>query len=416
MVAFEYIAVDRFGTKKAGSISARDRSDALRQLSARGLQPLNLQAGEGDQKKPSPKKNAEKTTEHRLGNLTRVRLTGNQLIAFTDEIGDLLNAGIQLEPALKLMEGREDLVTVGKIAEKVRMEIRDGTSFSRALAKASPSFDSLYLNLVAAGEASGSLPQLLTRHTSYLTKVQELKGKIVTAMIYPAFLIFAGAIVTVMFITFLIPRLTMLIESTGSSLPKGVQLISATSILIKNYWWAFLIGLVVVFALFKLVTSANRKTWDRGKLGLPVLGKMIRARFQVHFLRTLGNLLGNGLSLVDSLKLTKGITTNKFLQEQMEEITNEVIDGSSLHSSLRKRRGFPPSLADYVKISEQTGHLDLGIQKAAEKSEKSLEKDIERISTMIQPIIILAMAAVIGTMAYMMIAVIYDTIEILRTG
>lgn len=422
MVDFQYRAIDRQGAQTSGTISARDRSDALQRLSTAGLQTLTLGQVE-ERAKPSKAKTESKTgprevaSGSRLANLNKIRLTGSQLIIFTEEISDLLNAGIQLEPSLKLMEGRQDLLAIGKIASQLRSEIRDGSSFSKALGKVSPSFDPLYLNLVAAGEASGSLPVLMARHTQYLITIQELKNKTLTAMIYPAFLLLAGASVTVMFISFLIPRLTVLIESTGSSLPKGVQLISLATSIFKTYWWAILGGLLIGGIIFRVIIShpANRPTWDRIKLKIPFIGNLLRARFQVHFLRTLGNLLENGLSLVDSLKLCFGITSNQYLRSEMQLIANEVIDGSPLNASMRKHASFPASLADYIRINEQTGSLDSGIQRAAERSERNLEKTIERVSALIQPIIIVAMAGVIGTMAYTMISVIYDTIEILRS-
>lgn len=421
MSEFLYQAVDPGGNQKQGTISARDRGDALNRLSSQGLQTLSLRQGtepptREKSKNVSPVENSKPKPS--LSALTKIRLSGSQLITFTEEMSDLLQSGFQLEPSLKLMEGRQDIPVIAKVAGLVRSEIRDGTPFARALAKASPSFDPLYVNLVSAGEASGTLSSLLHRHTQYLIKLQELRNKIVTAMIYPAFLLLAGAAVTVLFVTFLIPRLTLLIESTGSGLPKGVQLLIVGSEFLKGYWWAVLLVILIsVLTIRKILSLPSvRPGWDRSKLSIPIAGKLIRARFQVHFLRTLGNLLSNGLSLVDALRLTNGITSNRFLRNQMSEIIEEVVDGSSLHQCLRKRRCFHPSLADYVRISEQTGNLDQGIEKAAERSEKALEKDIERGTAMIQPAIIVIMAGVIGMMAYLMIGVIYDTIEILRSG
>ncbi len=449
MPEFAYKAVRRDGSNAEGRLEARDRTDAARRLSMKGLQVFQLDVasalavakaagssangkGKGLRKgketaaSEPPVAKARKlpwskpaSKEEEGGKVPSgpVRLRPNQVIRFTEELSDLLGAGVPLEPALKMMEGRGEVSAVRQAATLVRDQVRDGKNFSRALQLASPSFGDLYCNLVAAGEASGALPSILRRQVTYLTTLQELKGRVVTALIYPAFLFVSGFAVTMMFVLYLIPRLSMLIESTGAQMPLVARFAIAASGFVGQYWWALLSGIVIVLTCVVMFIRApgNQLWWGRVQLRLPLYGSLLSSRFHVQFLETLGNMVSNGLTLMKSLELCVGSTPNPFLQEQIGIVAEEVADGSPLYRALERRGVFPPGLIDMLRIGEQTGKLEESLIKAGERYDRDLNKRIERISAMVQPVIILVMATVVGFMAYMMITLIYDTITILRT-
>lgn len=421
MPEFTYKAVRGDGSDTEGSLAARDRADALRQLASRGLQPFQIQmAGTDPQRAETgeqPVKAGTGATDGTGGRKGKIRLKPAQVILFTEELSDLLNAGVQLEPALQLMENRENLSDVGQVAGKVRDKVRDGMRLARALDTASPNFGELYCNLVSAGEASGGLAAILKRQVGYLVTLQELKNRVLTAMIYPAFLFVAGLAVTILFITFLVPRLTALMNSAEGTLPFGVRFIVGFSDFLKIYWWAVLILLFLAAVAIKAFISApaNRPAWDRLRLRIPFFGGLLRSRFHVQFLQTFGNLLANGLSLVNALKLAEGCTDNTALRKRLTAVTAEVTDGGSLHRALHKSGIFPQHLVDLVRIGEQTGKLAESIQKAGDRFDRELSKNIDRLSAMIQPVIIILIAGIIGVMAYLMVSVIYDTISVLRS-
>ena len=347
-----------------------------------------------------------------------VKLKRAQMVIFTEELSDLLNAGLQLEPALRVMESREELSGVKDVTRILRQEVRDGSSFSAALKKGSPSFSELYRSLSQAGEISGALGTILKRQAHYLVTMQELQSKVLFAMIYPAFLASAGILVGLLFVLYLIPKLTLLLDSTGAEMPLLAQLMIDFSGFAKSYWWVFLLVIVTAVLGFRAYISAeqNRPAWDEFKLRMPFVGKVLSARFYVQMLETMSNLVGNGLPLLRALELSRNSTQNLFLRKKMAEVIEIVGEGGSFSRSLKRVGFFPPLLIDMVGVGEQTGDIATSLEKAAERYDKELGKKIQALSALIQPVIVVAMALIVGVMAYMMITVIFDTIGGMEGG
>ena len=294
MPAFQYEAVNAAGLRSSGEVEATDRGDAIRKLARRGLQPSSVREAGAAEKKAAPKPHAAERAKsaEKSGGSERIVLKRSQVIQFTEELTDLLTAGLQLDQALHAMENRSSPV-LRRLAERMREKVRDGVPFSVALTSTSPSFGELYANLAAAGEASGSLTSILNRQAKYLNSMEALRGKVVTAMIYPAFIIASGILLAVLFTTYLLPKLVVLITSTGSDVPGAVGFMLSMSDFIRHWWWALLLLIVIFIAGIKVFLSdpERRKSWHRAVLSLPVYGPLLRTRFEVQFLETLGNLL-----------------------------------------------------------------------------------------------------------------------------
>ena len=416
---FEYQAINRGGEEASGLIEARDRPEALDKLSRMGLQPFEIHhASEKAATRSSQSKQGRQKA--RVQPLIRptgsTRLNVKQLVYFTEELGDLLAAGLQLEPALRIIEARADKSGVQRVASQLARKVRDGGSFASALRSSSRSFDDLYCNLASAGEISGALGPILRKQAAYLSAMHELRSRVMTALIYPAFLLVCGLGVTILFMVFLIPRLTALVSASGSDLPRGARFILGISEFFTQYWWLVTgLTLVVLLGCSFLVKSARyRPHWDRFRLRLPLLGHLQRDQFCVQFAETLVNITGNGLPLLKGLELARGSTRNLFVQQRLASLEAEVGDGSSLHRAMDRSRIFPPMLIDLVRVGEQTGQLQPALARAAERLNRDLNRTIERLSAMIQPVIILMMAGIVGCMSYLMISIIYDTISLLR--
>ncbi len=424
MPAFTYSAVGNDGKQTSGTLDARDREEAFRKLSQMKLQPFALNPATTGSlatldarrltKSPAEGKAAAREASASSG---KIRLNGKQLALFTEELSDLLQAGLQLEQALKVMENREDKSAVKEVAAVIRAKVRDGSSFAHALRTTSPSFSELYCNLASAGELSGSLGTILQRQTDYLKTMAELRSKVTTAMIYPSFLFVSGILVTVVFVTFLIPKLMALIGTTGGDPPLAAVVLMALSGFFKQYGWLLLaaIGALLVAGRMFVAIPANRPVWDRMKLRFPLLGPLQLTRFHVQILETLANVMGNGLDQLKALELAKGTTTNLFLRGKIEQATAEVGDGASLSRAFHRTGVFPAMLIDLIRVGEQTGHMEESLAKAAERFDKELSTKIDKVSAMVQPMIVVLMAGLVGTMAYIMISIIYETISMLRT-
>ncbi len=422
MPTFSYSAIGANGSAESGSLEAVDRNDAIDKLDRQGLQPLELEtASEAKAVKQRPFKPAQQTgaadTASTLVAPGGIRLNRSQLVLFTEELSDLLEAGLALEPALAIMEQRQDHTTLKDVAGLLRQEVRDGNNFSSALGKVSPSFGELYRGLVAAGEASGSLGTILRRQADYLRKMQALRGQVMTALIYPAFLLCAGLAVGVVFVTYLIPKLTLLIESTGGQAPAIVNVVILFKSVLVNYWWLILAGggLFLAFAARFVTAGKNRLLVDRWKLRIPFTGKMVSASLQVQFLETLSNLVGNGLPLHKALALTKNATSNSWVALGLGEMIENVGGGMSFSRALTRDGFWPPLMIDMVRVGEETGRLAEALDRAAKRFDRELAEKVERISAFIQPVVILIMAVVVGLMAYVMISMIYDTMGALRS-
>jgi general secretion pathway protein F len=451
MAVFTYSALKKDGTTATGEMSASDRSEAFRRLDRSGMQPLSLKqkdaAPAGEKKngkesalavkdaKPAKPSKEEKKKELALtkenGRIASrdagakgtggkeavptgpVKLKKNDVIAFTEEMSDLLAAGLQLEPALRIMESRDELSALKDLTAILRSRIRDGGSFAHSLAAASPSFGELYINLAAAGEISGALPKILKRQSEYLTSVQALQGKVTTAMIYPICLILAGLAVVTLFVSYLIPTLAQLLKSMGKELPFAAQVIQGTGHFVFKFWWliALIIG-IAIWSFQKITTSERyRPKWDEKKVKLPFFGPLISSRFFVQFLETLSNLIGNGLPLLRALELTRDATPNRYLKGLLTKVIAMVGEGGSLSRSLKKVGFFPALLTDMITVGEQTGDLEHALERTARRYDKELQKTIDRGMALVTPVIIFIMAVIVGIMAYMMVSVILQSVN-----
>ena len=418
MPTFAYKALRVDGTQTSGELIAGDRHGAMDLLDRGGLQPLMLDLKTDQAKNGDSASNAKsKAKEDEVEITGPMRLKKSEIVLFTEELSELLGAGLQLEPALRVMENREELGKLKRLTKSLRQEVRDGTAFSAALAKASPSFGDLYCSLARAGEVSGALSTILKRQATYLTAIQELQSKVLMALIYPFFLIASGIAVVVLFITFLIPQLMGLLDNTNSEMPAIGQLMIDLSDFIRAWWWIILGGVIaVIFGFISYIKNPdNHEWWDETKLKIPLFGKVLKTRFFVQFLETLANLVGNGLTLLRALELSREATPNLYLKKIISRIIEYVGDGAALSRTMKRVGFFPPLLLDMVAVGEQTGHIGESLERAANRYDRELEKDIAKISALIQPVIVVTMALLVGIMAYMMISVIFDTISGLNT-
>jgi general secretion pathway protein F len=424
MPLFAYKALTSNGSVTSGEIDAADRPEALRLLDRKGLQPVNLKETAAAQ---APKKThgkakakAEEAPKPKVESKEEpipegpIKLKRQEVVLFTEELSDMLSAGLQLEPALKSMENRQELGNLKAVSFKIRQIVRDGVNFSVALKKVSPSFGPLYCSLAAAGEASGALDEILKRQAHYLKTLAELQARLILAMIYPAFLVLAGIGVSIVFVTTLIPQLTQLIESTpGGKIPLGAAILIGLADFLKKWWIVMVLGLLAAAIFFKAWkdNDANKPVWDRMKLKLPLVGPVINSRFYVQFLETMANLVGNGLPLLRALELSRDATQNRGLRSELDKVISQVGDGRSFSKALIRNGTFPPLLIDMISVGEQTGKIDQSLRRAAERYDKELDKDLQRIMALIMPTVLIIMAGLIGTMAYLMITAIFQTIS-----
>ena len=405
MPSFTYTALDPNGQTVSGSLAVGSRAEAFRKLEAQALTPVRVV----EEAKPAKAGAAAAADRPNVP----VKLKRAQIILFTEELADLLDGGLQIDQALRVMNERQEAPALRQVSAILREHIREGATVAKALRKASPSFDELYCNLVAAGEVSGTLAPILRRLAQNLVVIAELQAKVTQAMIYPAFLVGACAVLMIVFMTVMVPQITDLLAKSGQKLPFATQMLISFNQFLATWWWVMLSAVVVVALSFKayLATPGGLLWWHRTKLQIPLFGPVIATRFYAQFAHSMGSLVGNGVPLLNSIRLVSKISANLFIQGLLARVNGLVAEGASLSHSLKKVGHFPMMLVDMIAVGEQTGEIGKSLEKAALRYDKELDKRIKRMTAMISPIIILIMAVVVGVVAYSIISAVFQSVN-----
>lgn len=403
MPQFTYHALDAGGAEISGTLEAATRDEAWRRLEERRLSPLEL--------------TERSAGTESLAVTETLRLNRAKLIFFTSELADLLDAGLPVQQALTVMAERQQDPGIRKVSAAVRLRLRDGETLASSFRQASPSFDEFYASMVAAGEASGTLAGVLQSMARSLAQLHDLQKRFVQAMVYPAFMIGACGLLMAVFTLVLVPQLTSLLSKTGQQLPAITLLLLKFSNFCTTYFWHMLIGAASAFGIFRaaIARPEGREWWDRVKMKIPLIGPVIETRFYAGFTQALGNLVGNGVPLLSSLKLLIAGTTNHFFRRGLVSVIESVGAGEPLSSSLRRAGGFQPLMADIIAIGEQTGRLSKSLEKAASRYDQELDARIKRLTSLISPVIIVFLAVVVTVVAYCIVSSIFSAVSGIRS-
>ena len=432
MPAFAYTALSASGESKKGSLDAADRGEVVRKLARMGLRassvkPLGASTAPAAKAKPKDGKKAAAAAAkdsaapfsalwQRLksagGDTGKVHLKHAQVIAFTIELANLLAAGFQIDQALGAMEKSSD-ATTRDLAVRLRELVRDGIPLSAALPQVSSSFGPLFCSMIAAGESSGSLDQILDRQVKYLGMMEELRSKFVGALIYPAFLAATGLTLGIVMITYLLPKLSVLIKGSSKATPIMLDYMMKLSDFLRNEWWLLLIalGILALAGVILAQIPSVQLGWFKLMHHTPVIGDLMKSRHELQFLETLGSLLHSGLAITQALHLLKGTISNPFIRQQFEGIEHMVQEGEHLSAALQKAKALPPRSIDMIRLGEETGNLAEVATKSAARLDGQFNRLVERATALIQPCILVVMAVVVGSIVYAVIDVVFATLQ-----
>jgi type II secretory pathway component PulF len=404
MPQFAYRARDAQGSLVEGVLDCADRAVAIRQIELQKCIPVRIEMV-GPEPKTAQRDGAAPPSPTR-----NLKIPHGQLLVFTEQLAHLLQAGMTLDEGLSVLEKRLKQPRVQQMTHSLHQALVDGRSFSQALSELPRIFPPLYVNLVAAGEASGALPQILLRVVKHLMQAKELRDRVQAALIYPAFLALAGAVLITIFITFMVPQLTGFMAQTGGALPLPTRILMQIHHAITGYWWVgVLAGISAVVGFRALVrTDEGRTGWDRFQLMIPGYGRVIRHRYYAQFSRTLGTLIENGIPLLRALDLVTEIAGNRFLEQKLGEVRKAVIDGATLSAALQSQKLFPDLFTDMMSVGEQTGHFAETMQAIADVYERELDKTVGLISQLIPPVIIVVIAVVVGLVVFSILSAVFE--------
>lgn len=316
----------------------------------------------------------------------------------TRQLATLVGAGFPLVSALDALVPQTRSKVFKKIMVQVKDAIVEGKSFAGALSQYSGVFSSLYINMVKAGETSGTLEIVLEQLADITEKQQALKGRIRTALAYPVLMMIIGALVLFLLLTFIVPTITSIFSDMNQVLPAPTRFLIAVSGFFKSFWWILLIGIALMLVGVRSAkkTIGGRYVIDRALLWLPLLGPVIRKLSVARFARTLGSLLKNGVTMLTSMEIVKNIAGNSLISRAIEDATQEVSKGQGLGVSLGRAEVFPDLAIQMIQVGEQSGELEQMLEKMSVVYENEAETSILGMTSLLEPLMILCMGLIMG--------------------
>lgn len=405
MPVYEYRGLSTEGKKVKGIIDASTPRVARAKLRAMEIFPVDLR---------EEAKRLRAAEEPLTKFFERIRRQDVALI--TRQLATLLEAGTPLVSSFDAIIEQTDNHALKKVVAQVREEIREGKPFAEALEKHRKVFSDLYVNMIRAGEESGALEGVLLRLADFTENQLRLRNRIRAALAYPIFMIIIGAGVLTFLLTFVIPTVTQVFQEMGRTLPLPTRLLMATCDLFRGYWWGMILGLVLLIWVVSryLQTPKGALRWDRIKLRLPLFGGIILRGAVARFARTLGTLLHSGLPILNSLEIVKTVVNNQLLAHAIEETKLEVREGSSIAPPLKRSGLFPSIVTHMVATGEASGDLEGMLIKVAEAYETEVETKVTALTSILEPLIILAMGLVVGFVVISILLPIFEMNQLVR--
>ncbi|PPC91091.1 MAG: general secretion pathway protein GspF [Methylobacter sp.] len=387
MALYAFKAINNAGETEEGVREGADEQAVVQLLQAEGYIPVHV--------KPA-------TGRSFLGLSLGPKLTrlGQKDIAlFTRELATLLESGLPLDRSLSvLMELAEDKTVLNKLISRVLEKVKSGSSLADALDKQTGVFSRFYLNMVRAGEAGGSLGEVLSRLAEYLERSKELKDTVSTALIYPSILLLMSLASLFVMLTFVVPQFNEMFESAGKALPVSTQIVIALANGLQNYWWLLflLVFGITAFMRRQLSQAQSKKRWDKRLLAFPLAGNVILNKEIANITRTLGTLLGNGVSILSSLAIARETVDNLVLVEALQDAEEQLKRGKNMSDALMEKGIFPKMAMQMIKMGEETGRLEEMLMRVAEMYDKQLKVAIQRMLALLEPVLIITLGLMIA--------------------
>jgi type IV pilus assembly protein PilC len=427
MPQFAYKARRRSGETVQGVLEVPDRSAALVQIEKLGLFPIMVDASKGGVASAAA---AERPAANAVNLMDRLP-TGlrayfqrkrkpklQELATFTQQLANLLNSGMPLAVALNSMTHLESRGIPSDVSKTLKQEVMEGRSLSDAMSRQPHIFSDLYINMVKAGEQSGSLVEVLRRMATHYSQYAEVQGKFMTAMIYPLMVCLVGVGLGLFFIYVMLPQFQSMFEGFQIALPLPTRILIEVGWIFTHLWWLLiliLLGLVGLFKRFK-ATPEGRRHLDIWKMKAPIFGKVIKLNLFAQFSRTLATLLENGVPVLTALQITEQVISNTLLKEAISRTREAVTDGKTIAQPLAQSKLFPQLMVDLVKIGEETGDVPGSLANLADTYEGELQISLRLMTTLIEPLLIVVMAVGVGFLLLSVLLPMFKMISSINHG
>jgi type IV pilus assembly protein PilC len=425
MPKFHYIALDQNGQEVAGELDASNEAEAINLLRQNQLYPTQVaQEGKGDS--AAVKKKA-KSTAAKSGQGKAVKAGANAkvkakaLMVFTRQLATLIDSGLPLLRGLTVLSRQEPNPIMKSTIATLADNVQTGSTFSETLTQFPKIFNKLYVNMVKAGELGGVLEIVLNRLAEYQEKAQKLKNKIMAAMIYPIVVMFIAVAILVFLMLVIVPKFEKIFEEMlgdKNKLPTLTKYVIGFSRWMGDNFLFLAAGTVIIFVGWRLfaATAGGRRQIDAWKLKLPLFGDVQRKTAISRFTRTLGTLVTSGVPILQALNITRETAGNAIVSESIVKVHDAVKEGESMVAPLEASPVFPPMVISMVDVGEETGQLPEMLLKIADVYEDEVDNSVSALTSMLEPIMIVVLALVVGTIVLALFLPLIEVIKQLSTG
>jgi type IV pilus assembly protein PilC len=396
MPSYTYTARALNGDLRTATIEAPNRDEVVAQLKRQRLNVVKI-----DETSVAKKK--------KKGGKIKMR----DIVIFTRQFSTMINAGLPLVQALDILAKQSENPALKDVTNAVVFDVESGHTVADALGKHPQAFTELYVNMVAAGEAGGILDTILMRLATFMEKNDALVRKVKGAMIYPGVISSVAAIAIMVLLIFVIPVFEKMFASVGLPLPLPTRVVIQMSKFLVGYWWLCgAVGFAAVWSLKKYNATADGKlVIDRLMLKAPVLGDVLRKSAVSRFTRTLGTLIGSGVSILDGLEITAKTAGNRVISDAIMESRTSIAGGETISAPLQKSQVFPPMVISMIAVGEQTGGLDEMLSKIADFYDEEVDAAVSNLLALMEPVMIVFLGVVVGGMVVAMYLPIFDMIN-----
>jgi general secretion pathway protein F len=401
MGVYKYIGVSTEGKNVDGIIESDNQKTARQKLKQKGIYATNI-----IEKSLADVQAKKQTLNVTIGG----KVKSSDITMMTRQFATLINANIPIVETLDALSEQVENERLKMILTEAKQKVNEGVSIGDALSPHVAVFSPLYINMIRAGEASGTLGLVLTRLAEYTEKQSILKNKIISSMAYPVLMIFVSIIIIGILFTVVIPKITVVFEDMKTALPIYTTILIWFSNFIRHnfmYIAGFILAAFIIFSRY-IKTPTGRKSWDETKLKIPIFGKIIRLSSVSQFTRTLSTLHGAGVPLLQALDIVINVVDNTIIKEALQAAKVDVSEGKSLASTLKKTAQFPPLVIHMITVGEKTGELELMLKHVSEAYDIEVETRIQTLTSLLEPAMIIVMG---GTVAFIVISILMPIMQ-----
>jgi len=423
MPKFNYVAMDAHGKETKGTLEVASQNEAITRIKDMQMFPTKIvEVGAAKEKADKKAKPAGKAAGKKGGVNINIKIPGlggrvksKVLTTFTRQLATLVDAGLPLLRGLRVLEKQEKNPTLKSIIGELALSIEGGSTFSEGLAQHPKVFNRLYVNMVKAGELGGVLEVVLARLSEFMEKAQKIKGKVIAAMFYPVAVLVVATAILILLMVRVVPSFKAVFEGMmeGRSLAAFTRLVLGISEIVKDhilYTGMGVIAFFIAFALFKR-TAFGRKTWDKIKLKMPVIGPVISKVAIARFTRTLGTLVSSGVPILQALMIVKETAGNVIVSDAVASVHESVKEGETITAPLEASGVFPPMVISMVDVGEQTGALPEMLLKIADNYDEEVDNAVAAMTSLLEPIMIVILAFIVGSIVIAMFLPLIDLIN-----